>query len=104
MPKRRDFARENLEDAFARLKAFADNPALLDDMPDGQPINIITLPVDDPELLQHNLDVMTRDILSRVPKGAKIQISVERPRKGGPGKAKTKGRSKPEWELVPAPG
>lgn len=97
----RDLGMQNLRGAFCELQAFLRTPTLLDDLPDGQRVNLVSLVVDDPELFEYNLKIVASEIARRVPSGSKLQISVEAAESSA-GSKPTRGHSKEqrEWQLT----
>lgn len=97
--QRRDFGLENLKEACHELESFLADPSKLDTLPAGKKVKVIALPLDDPQLLAHNLQVVARDIARHMPPGTKFNISVQK----ASGKRASKSEAAedaPEWQMA----
>lgn len=94
MVEKRDLTRENLERAFGRLADFVEHPEKLDEIPQG--VTLVDLPVGDPELLEHNIKALVRDIIRRCPPGTRIAIKTMKPE----GEAETEETPSPQAEWL----
>ena len=102
MSEERDFAADNLQLAFVALNAFADDAAALDDVPEGKTVKVISYPVNDPELLAHNINVMATEIARRMPPGTESDITVRPPRKKSATQRRSEQAAEDSWRMAPA--
>lgn len=102
MSEQRHFAADNLRLAFAALKGFANDAAVLDDMPEGTKVKVISFPANDQDLLEHNIRVVATDIARTMAPDTEIDISVRRPKQKPNDRTLVEEPADDSWRIAPA--